>query len=181
MRANGVRGVMRGSAITIDLGRDGLVFVVDAPGWPRRPIGKPSAFLSDLPLVLNDLAGNGSKPSVIKNAVMTVKSLPRVPVDVPSWAMPAMGRFRKIEDPSSIELLYAPDLARSLGSGISFESATFELTDEPISEVPKVWPDWLKHGDPASTFVEYEWKGAASRVEPLFDVRYLRLSLLKGY
>ena len=151
---SGAYGVMHGNAITVDLGKDGLVFVINRrAGWPPGYRGKPSATLWDLPLVVSGLGGGLRKSSVMKRDVPAAQSLLRTPVDVPAWAMPAMVRFRNIDDPRSVELLIASDLSESLGEGVHFDSATLELTDEPITPTPADWPGWLKSGDPWTIIV----------------------------
>lgn len=147
-------GTMRGNAVSVDLGQDGLVFVIDRlPGERSSRGGRiVSASLSELPLIIYGLPGQ-AKPSVLKKAVLEAQQEPHGPADVPAEMMPMLVHFKNIDDPRTIEGLYAPDLEEILGPDVRFVSATLEMTDEPLSAVPASWPDWLKQGNPDAVVV----------------------------
>jgi hypothetical protein len=116
-------GVMRGNAITIDLGQHGLVFVVNmmslAPA--RKPGGLPtlrtpgSASLSELPLEAYGLPSNGM-PSKMENVVLQVQQKNHA-VEVAINKLPMFVRFTDINDPRSIEEIDPADLEATFGPG----------------------------------------------------------------
>lgn len=149
---SGAYGVMHGNAITVDLGKDGVVFVINRAATPPPHVAgepfRPLTTLADLPLVVSGFGAGARKSSVMKRDVLAVQNSPHAPVEVPAWAMPAMVRFQNLEDPRSIEELEAVSSEDTRRSGIHFTSATLELTDEPLTAIPADWPDWLKNGVP---------------------------------
>jgi len=143
-----VSGSVRGNAVTVDLGRDGLVFVLNVNDTRHWKSGDPiPPNLVELPLVALGL-GASVFSSELKRAVLQAQAMPRKPVRVPATEMPLMVRFGSDSVPSTIRPVSAAYLEQDLGESIHFESATLELTDEPLSGIPANWPEWLKKGDP---------------------------------
>jgi hypothetical protein len=143
------RGDMRGYAITIDLGERGLLFVVNA--WPM--LAKPgtggnggalfpgAANLASLPLVAYGLPQTGL-PSHMMGLVREL-SQKAGSVDVPPEKLPMLVRFRDTNNPLSNEELDPRDLAAALGAGVRLARARLELTNDPVSPMPRNWPKWL--------------------------------------
>lgn len=100
-------GDMHGNAVTIDLGKRGLIFVIDSgslvpkalPGTGRlRPA---SVDLSRLPLDAYSLPTDGA-PSAMAQPLRQLRAETKA-VDVPIEKLPMFVRFRDIDDPVSIE------------------------------------------------------------------------------
>ncbi len=53
-------------------------------------------------------------------------------------------RFTNINDRNSIEEVDPRDLAAAYGPGVRLVGVTFELTHDPVTPIPSVWPSWLK-------------------------------------
>lgn len=140
-------GEMRGYAITVDLGEHGLLFVVDSrpflansqTGLISLPDGAP---LTVLPFAAYGLPLSGL-PSEMLRIARELRSK-KGPVVVPPDKLPMIVRFTDLNDRHSIEELDPRDLAPSYGSEIRLASAVFEITDDPISPLPRTWPKWLK-------------------------------------
>lgn len=73
------------------------------------------------------------------------------PRSVPFTILPRLVRFRNINDPtlpilsSTYDLVAVSpyDLAASFGPGVQLKRVTLQLTDDPITPPPTVWPRWL--------------------------------------
>jgi hypothetical protein len=149
-----------GNAITIDLGKRGLVFVVNMPSQTRHRVYRResqilgSSSLASLPLDLY-----GSSPSQYPSGmadqfrnILRQTGSNDVPIDV----LPMFVRFRDINDEKSIEEVDPGDLAATLGPGVKLVRARFELTRDPITPVPADWPNWLiEHKDDAASRTYY--------------------------
>jgi len=164
---------MRGHPITVDLGDDGLIFVTDMSSEKtsarilpseHQTIGWGPPNLSLLPIALyrarmND--GHSSREDIIT----ALQGEPHEPVDVPIRYMPALMHFRTISDPNSIEEIDPADIAKTFGQGVHLISATLQLTDDSVTSVPKVWPDWLKNPDSRVQIVlNYGSKGIGRQI-----------------
>lgn len=55
-----------------------------------------------------------------------------------------MVRFTNINDPNSGEEVDPRNLATTMGPGVHLASVTFELTHDPVTPIPRIWPAWLK-------------------------------------
>jgi hypothetical protein len=132
-------GDLRGSAITVDLGARGLLFVVNELPALADPAADKTLFpnaanLSQLPLVTFNISG----ASEIRNLQNSKKS-----INVPPQRLPMIVRFGNINNCSSLEEVNPVDLASMLGSGVSIKRATLAITDDPISSTPTTWPACL--------------------------------------
>jgi hypothetical protein len=65
------------------------------------------------------------------------------PRDVPFAVLSELVRFRDINKKS---LVAAPpdDLAASFGPGVELKRVILELTNDPVTPPPEIWPHWLK-------------------------------------
>jgi hypothetical protein len=132
-------GDMRGSAITVDLGARGLLFVVNEYPALADPAADKTLFpnaanLSQLPLGAFNISG----ASEIRNLQNSKKS-----IDIPPQRLPMIVRFRNMNNCNSIEEVNPVDLASTLGPGAAIKRATLTITDDPISSTPTIWPACL--------------------------------------
>jgi hypothetical protein len=65
------------------------------------------------------------------------------PRDVPFAALPRLVRFRDINDPRTIIDLSPNNLAASFGPGVTLKRVVLQLTTDPITPPPEIWPEWL--------------------------------------
>jgi hypothetical protein len=149
---NHFRGKMHGYAITVDLGDRGLLFVIDARPdlaegktdkslFPGRDIFPNGATLTTLPLVANDLPPEGM-PSVMLRLVNKLRNKHGV-VDVPPEKLPMLVRFRDIGKRQSMGEVDPRDLSSAFGPGVNLVGARVEVTNDPITPMPSIWPKWL--------------------------------------
>jgi hypothetical protein len=134
-----------GSAVTIDLGEKGLLFATLRESSLSNAPDRPICFyepIACLPFVAYGIAYQ-SRSDLRATAIRELQSRSGS-VEAPSNALPALVRFRDIKDPSSDEEVVAANMAATYGPDVSFARATVELTDAPLTPVPKIWPDWLK-------------------------------------
>ena len=151
-------GYLHGNAITVDLGARGLIFVVnmrslaifmDNGEWQvTRP---HSAFLTELPLDAYGLPRDGL-PSRMSIVVQQLEQETGY-IDIPLDRLPMLVRFRNIEDQMSIEEIDPDDFSVVFGPGVKLLRARLELTRDPITPVPSVWPRWLAEAKTAGFFV----------------------------
>jgi len=66
------------------------------------------------------------------------------PRDVPFEVLPELARYRVIEDWHTYKPISPYDLGASFGPGVELKRVILELTDDPVTPVPNMWPDWLK-------------------------------------
>lgn len=147
---------MTGHPITVDLGPDGLLFVINRNSEktymrtsPKEMGEQHYAFpnLAGLPIVLYRLRANDWRRSR-EDIIDALEQEPREVIDVPVRYLPALMRFRNIAFANSIEEIDPDNLADTFGPGVYLESATLQLTDDPVTPAPEIWPDWLKNPDP---------------------------------
>jgi hypothetical protein len=163
--ASNFRGDMRGYAITIDLGERGMLFVVNA--WPM--LAKPgsggnggalfpgAANLASLPMVAYGLPQTGL-PSHMMGLVREL-SQKTGSVDVPPEKLPMLLRFRDTGDRHSNEELDPRDLAAALGPGVRLARARLEFTNDPVSPMPRSWPNWLVDEKGEEGFMLHAYSG----------------------
>lgn len=122
-----------GNAVTIDLGGRGLLFAILRHDFSNAGY---------LPIAAYGLPRPYSGPQLLA----TLRQLKQKSgwVQVPSDALPLLIRFRNIEDSNSAQKVDASNLSASFGSDVKLESVTLELTDDPVTPAPSMWPAWLK-------------------------------------
>jgi hypothetical protein len=139
-------GRMHGYAITVDLGKYGLLFVVNHlpllayPGT-RGALYPGAPNLATLPLTANGLPPTG-RPSYMIGLVRQLQQKSG-PIEIPFNKLPMVLRFRNINDPNSNEEVDPGNLAGAYGPGVQLISSTIEFTGDPISSMPPAWPKWL--------------------------------------
>jgi hypothetical protein len=158
---NSVRVI--GYAPTVDLGAKGLLFLTftDANRTPdqRRVRNKLVGCLVDdigcLPFAAYGNIGLGYYFSQRKAelAELLRQSGQR---DVPFAVLPELVRFRDINDPNSDVTVAPDDLAARFGPGVELKCVTLELTDDPVTPPPEIWPQWLKVKHQNTIFRGYE-------------------------
>ena len=158
---------MRGCAITISIGDRGLLFIINYPPllWSGTGELYPRAgSLATLPLIAYGYPFEG-ETSKIENAVKSL-SVRSGAEQVPASKLPAIVRFNNIADKNTIEEVDPADFDRYGLTGLRFIRAVVELTDEPVTAIPKSWPRWLtedkftmldvKHASPGgSPYVDF--------------------------
>ena len=66
------------------------------------------------------------------------------PRDVSFVVLPRLGRFLNINDPLTLVPVSPYDLAASFGPGVELKRVILQLTDDPVTRPPEIWPQWLK-------------------------------------
>ncbi len=64
--------------------------------------------------------------------------------DVPLDDLPMIVRFRKMDDPLSVQRINPHDLAATFGAGVTLKRATLEITDDPVSKGIDQKLPWLR-------------------------------------
>ncbi|WP_426609197.1 hypothetical protein [Bradyrhizobium sp. McL0616] len=59
-------------------------------------------------------------------------------------ALPQLIRFVDINDERRYVKLAPDDIAVSFGPGVELKRVVLQLTDDPVTQLPDVWPQWLK-------------------------------------
>jgi hypothetical protein len=139
-------GVMRGCAITVDLGEHGLLFVVDSRPFLENPtthlLALPKlASLNMLPFIAYDLSQSYDHSSGL--AAVRELQTKEGSVEVPPDKLPMLVRFRNLDDGDTIEELDPRDLTAAYGPGVRLARAQFEFTTDPVTPMPAIWPKWL--------------------------------------
>ena len=147
-------GAIVGYAPTVDLGEKGLLFLtfVNADRTPDqiRARGKALFCLMDdlwcLPFAAYDKPGTGviARPFSRRKAELTELLSHSGPRDVPFILLPELARFRDINDPRTFVPVSPDDVAASFGQGVQLKRVVLQLTDDPITPAPQIWPQWLK-------------------------------------
>jgi hypothetical protein len=159
-------GRLRGYAITVDLGERGLLFVVDSSPFLRNsqsglislPEGAP---LTMLPFAVHGLPLSGI-PSEMLRIAAELKTETRV-IDVPPNKLPMIVRFTDLNNRHSIEELDPRDFAAAYGQGVRLARVQFEITNDPISPLPRTWPKWLVEAKSVELEFEHQrlWSGVS--------------------
>jgi hypothetical protein len=78
------------------------------------------------------------------------------PRDVPFTVLPKLIRFTDINDPHTLVSISPYDLAASFGPGVQLKRVILELTDDPVTPAPEIWPQWMKVKGQNAEFRGYE-------------------------
>jgi len=78
------------------------------------------------------------------------------PREVPFAALPKLVGFRSGDDPRLLVQVSPNDLAATFGPGVELKRVVLQLTDEPITSPPKIWPQWLTIKHHNTAFRGYE-------------------------
>lgn len=141
------RGAVRGNAITVDLGKPGLLFVVNFRPFLADKQGyiilKHGSALDLLPFVAYGLPTDHPPWDEVRYAAQIARAKPR-PIAIAPETLPMLVRFTDIADRNTIEEVDPRDFSASFGPGVHLKSVTFELTRDPVTPMPATWPTWLK-------------------------------------
>jgi hypothetical protein len=146
-----------GYAITIDLGEKGLLFVLDRPSQTREA-GQDyqankvlrSTTLGDLPRAVFDhgeherVATSESGAESFRlycHALREYESAREV--RVPDALLPLFVRFWDQNDRGTLQEVNPERLDEIYGPGLSLNSVTLQIVDDPISPMPTTWPKWI--------------------------------------
>ncbi len=143
---SGVRfwGEMHGNAPTVDLADRGLLFVVyilpsaDTTSCLPRFQGNT---LGTLPLKAFGFPEDG--PRAMMAGIVEKLQRDQRSINVPLAILPMLVHFKDLRNESTIEQVDPCDLSTVYGPGVYLKRATLEITNDPITEVPKTWPIWL--------------------------------------
>ena len=129
--AGGIRTSVKGEAVVVDLGRRGLLFALLRNA---NEIAVPS---------LRPVRGDKSRAG--ETAGDSLRAVKRVAgrADVPEESRPILVRFRDIDDPKSVEIVDADDLASAFGPGVRLRRITAEITNDRMTEKLEDILPWL--------------------------------------
>lgn len=132
---------VRGEAVTVDLGRRGLMFALlrsgDNVDWAgqammRGIVPDPSP---EQRQAMKDPWRDAIKARYAK--LLTMRGIYDLPREVDILGLrdnyPMLVRFRDIADPGTVEQVDPDDLARSFGEGVKLKRITVQLTDDPVT------------------------------------------------
>jgi hypothetical protein len=126
-----------GNAVTVDLGPKGLLFSI------FRVDDYGTFSMGEIPIAAYGLKNPGDSPDLLEADLTQLKQKSGW-VEVPRDFLPTLIRFSDINDPNSAGKVDPSNLAASFGAGVELKSVKLELTNDPITPVPPVWPAWLK-------------------------------------
>lgn len=139
-----VRHRLNGEAVTVDLGRHGILFALlrsDNNGdWATNLLFR---LAPDVGAVSDENGKYDSGASfraryeaMLQNRRMMVlpKTFPDVAFLKDQPARPMLVRFRDIDDPTTVERVDPDELAASYGDGVKLRRVTVQLTDEPVTK-----------------------------------------------
>jgi hypothetical protein len=135
-----------GYAITLDLGDKGLLFLtfMNGKSGRMRTVRCPMADIACLPFAAyagDTIVGGTYSREKASLQALQAQSGPR---EVSLSDLPALIRFRNINDPMSAEAISPVDLTASYGPGVAIQRVVVELTDDAVTPMPVEWPAWLK-------------------------------------
>jgi hypothetical protein len=141
-----------GYAATVDLGKKGMLFLT-FESIPRTPDNIrardkqffcPMADIWCLPFAAYSKPGTGIDTAHDKRKLALHELLRQSgPRDVPFAVLPRLGRFRDLNEPLSLTPVSPYDLAASFGPGVELKRVILQLTNDPVTPPPAVWPQWL--------------------------------------
>jgi hypothetical protein len=102
-----------------------------------------------LPFAAYNTPGLRNEPSQLKAGLYELlrQSGPR---EVPFAMLPKFARFRDINEPLSLMPVSAENLAANVGPGVELKRVILQLTDDPVTPQPTIWPKWL--GEKGDTY-----------------------------
>ena len=143
-----------GYAPTVDLGEKGLLFLSFAnaqrsPDQIRESSKKVFCLVNDigcLPVAAYDKPGTviGSVSSPERRAALREVLSQSGPRDVPFAVLPRLLRSLNVDHPNPLVTVSPDDLSGSFGPGVQLKRVTLQLTDDPVTPMPTIWPQWLK-------------------------------------
>ncbi len=147
-------GDLVGYAPTVDLGKKGMLFLTfeDIPRTPDNVRARNKEFFCAnadmwcLPFAAYGKPGTGvaTGPSSKLKAALHELLRQSGPRDVPFAALPRLGRFLDINDPLLLVPVSPYNREAIFGSGVELKRVILQLTRDPITPPPAIWPTWLK-------------------------------------
>jgi hypothetical protein len=141
-----------GCAPTVDLGEKGMLFLTFS-----NPVSCAANDLYCLPFEAYGEPGTGVATDYSKRKTpldeLLLQSGPR---NVPFAHLTKLVRFRDINDPRTTVDLSPNNLAAYFGPGVELKRVVLQLTDDPITPPPKIWPQWLTIRRQNTNFRGYE-------------------------
>jgi hypothetical protein len=142
-----------GYAPTVDLGDKGLLFMTFAESQrtPESIVERNNyVFCAGTDMYCLPFEAYGDRGTVVATShiyyrkkeleALLRKSGPR---DVPFAALPKLARFRSGDDHRFLVHVSPDNLAATFGTGVALKRVVLQLTDDPITPPPKIWPQWL--------------------------------------
>ena len=157
-----------GYAPTVDLGEKGLLFLsfidpIRTPAQQKESNDLMRCLYSDIgcmPFVAYKLTklivSNGSSFHGERKAALADLLRQSGTRDVPFEILPKLVRFGSINDPHTLAPVSPYDLAASFGPGVKLERVILQLTDDPVTPPPEIWPQWMKVKHQNTEFRGYE-------------------------
>jgi hypothetical protein len=151
-----------GYAPTVDLGEKGLLFLTfsDANRTPEQRKERNNLVfclywdIGCLPFAAYHKS-SGSASYSTKKAALDELLRQSGSREVPFAVLPTLLRVRNINDlpmhasrfgnpPRNLVGVSPYDLAASFGPGVELKRVVLQLTDDPVTPPPEIWPQWLK-------------------------------------
>jgi hypothetical protein len=138
---------------TVDLGKKGLLFLSfsDAARPPRQIVERNKhVFCAADDVYCLPFEAYGEPGTWVpahnydRKAPLEILLRQSGPRDVNLAVLPEIIRFTDIKDSHSRRRVSPSDLAASFGSGVELKRVVLQLTADPITPMPEVWPQWLK-------------------------------------
>jgi hypothetical protein len=143
-----------GYAPTVDLGEKGMLFLtfVNATRTPDQRQARNRQFFC----AANDMwclafaaygirAPTGIGPAFAERKPAPDKLLRQMgPRDVPFDMLPALETFRDTDGRHFYLNPRPENLAATFGAGVELKRVVLQLTDDPVTSMPNIWPQWLK-------------------------------------
>jgi hypothetical protein len=153
-----------GYAPTVDLGENGLLFLTfaNATRTPEqqaernRQVSCQFDDIGCLPFAAYQKPA-GSAEFRKKKAALEELLRQSGPRDVPFAALPKLARFRDGDDKRLLVYVSPNNLAATFGPGVALRRVVLQLTDDPVTPPPKVWPQWLTIKHQNTVLRGYEW------------------------
>jgi hypothetical protein len=125
-----VEAHVSGEAVMLDLGDHGLVFALLADGFHRRPSASEM------------VPQNWNLSLQNRSDVLALRSVNGAK-ELRSGELPGLVRFRRLNDPATVEHVEPTDLATTFGSDVRLVRGVVEITDAPITVGIRQRLSWL--------------------------------------
>jgi hypothetical protein len=159
------RHVIAGYAPTVDLGKKGMLFLTfrstdrSSSQWIERnkQIVCPFDDVGCLPFAAYDKLGTTIGIAAVEQKVALDDLFSqRGPREVPFIVLPELLRLADIHDVNTRRSVLPNGLSGSFGPGVALKRVIVQLTDDPITAVPEIWPQWLKEKQQSAAFGGYD-------------------------
>jgi hypothetical protein len=140
-----------GYAPTVDLGEKGMLFLTFSNAMrnskQQAERNKQVFCLFDdigcLPFAAYHISSGSTEPSQ-KRAALRELLRQSGPRDVPFITLTQLIRFVDVNGEHRYVDLPPDNLAVSFGPGVALKRVVLQLTDDPVTPRPEIWPQWLK-------------------------------------